>query len=239
VSAAAAPRLTGGIVASVVLHGAIVAAFFLMPARPAPPAPPMIRVRMLAAPSGERAAGVVPPEPAPTPPPVAKPEPPPTPKVSAAPKTAAPKPTAKAAAPKRATQTEAPKAREVKAPDDAPKAGGGETGGRGTDVATIDTPGIEFDYPFYTTNIVRQLVLYFGRFNGTLKAEVQFIIRRDGSVDPQSMRLVTSSGNYAFDQRALGAVEAAANAKKFGPLPGGFREDILPVTFWFSPSVIR
>jgi TonB family protein len=68
---------------------------------------------------------------------------------------------------------------------------------------------------------------------------VRFTIKRDGSVDPASIHLVTPSGNYTFDQRALGAVEAAANAKVFGPLPGGFREDILPVTFWFSPSVLR
>lgn len=235
-SAAAAPRLTGGIVASVLLHGAlIVAVFFSRTSKPMP-APMMIRVSMLAAPAAPtRSAGVVAPE-TPAPP---VPIPPEAKPVTAAPKVATPIPKAKAAPPKRATQTEAPKARETQAASDAPKAAGGETGGRGTDVATIDTPGIEFDYPFYAQNIVRQLMIYFGRFNGTLKAEVQFVIRRDGSVDPQSMRLVTPSGNYSFDQRALGAVEAAANAHKFGALPGGFREDILPVTFWFSPQVIR
>jgi outer membrane biosynthesis protein TonB len=230
--------LTGGIIASVLLHGGLVAAvFFSRSSKPLPP-PTMIRVSMLAAPaSPERSIGVVETTP-PALPPVEAIKPP-EPKVTAAPKVATPTPKAKAAAPKRATQTEAPKKEEITAPKDAPRAGGGPTGGRGTDVATIDTPGIEFDYPFYTTNIVRALLQYFGTFNGTLKAEVQFVIRRDGSVDPQSIRLVTPSGNYSFDQRALGAVEAAANAKKFGPLPGGFREDILPVTFWFSPSVVK
>jgi protein TonB len=236
-AAVAAPHLTGGIVASVVLHGAIIAAVFFSRSSQPLPAPTMIRVSMIAAPAAPtRSAGVVEANLAPPPVEAIKP---PEPKVTAAPKIATPKPKAKARAPKQATQTEAPKKTEVEAPKDAPKAGGGETGARGTDVATIDTPGIEFDYPFYTTNIVRQLMTYFGRFNGTLKAEVQFMIRRDGSVDPESIRLVTPSGSYAFDQRALGAVEAAANAKKFGPLPGGFREDILPVTFWFSPQVIR
>lgn len=237
-TAVAAPRLTGGIVASVVLHGGLIAAVFFSRTSKPMPAPTMIRVSMLAAPaSPERAAGVVDPTPTPVPPVEAIKPPPP--KVTAAPKVATPTPKAKATAPKRATQTEAPKKTETDAPKDAPKAAGGATGDRGTDVATIDTPGIEFDYPFYTTNIVRQLITYFGQFSGALKAEVQFVIRRDGSVDPQSIRLVTPSGNYGFDQRALGAVEAAANAKKFGSLPGGFREDILPVTFWFSPSVIR
>jgi protein TonB len=227
--------LTAGILASVVLHGGLVAAvFFSRPSKPAPE-PTMIRISMLAAaPSPERSAGVVteaPPPPTPKPP-ESKP-------VTAAPKIATPTPKAKATPPKRATQTAAPKAKETQAAPDAPKAGGGTNGNRGTDVATIDTPGIEFDYPFYTTGIVRALMQYFGNFNGTLKAEVQFVIKRDGSVDPSSIRLVTTSGNYSFDQRALGAVEAAANAKKFGPLPGGFRQDILPVTFWFSPQVIR
>lgn len=236
-TAVAAPRLTGGIVASVFLHGGLVAAVFFSRSSKPMPAPTMIRVSMLAAPAApERAVGVV--DPTPTPPPVAAPKPP-APKVTATPKVATPTPKAKAAAPKQATQTEAPKKTETVAPKDAPKAGGGPTGDRGTDVATIDTPGIEFDYPFYTTNIVRQLIKYFGQFNGTLKAEVQFVIRRDGSVDADGIRVVTSSGNFGFDQRARGAVEVAANAKAFGPLPGGFREDILPVTFWFSPSVIR
>ena len=236
-SAVAAPRLTGGIIASVLLHGGLIAAVFFSRSSKPLPAPTMIRVSMLAAPSSpQRSVGVV--ETTPTVPPVAAIKPP-EPKVTAAPKVATPTPKAKAPAPKRATQTEAPKKEETVAPKDAPKAGGGQTGGRGTDVATIDTPGIEFDYPFYTQGIVRALLQYFGTFNGNLKAEVQFVIRRDGSVDPQSMRLVTPSGNYSFDQRALGAVEAAANARKFGSLPGGFREDILPVTFWFSPSVVR
>lgn len=106
-------------------------------------------------------------------------------------------------------------------------------------MANIDTPGIEFDYPGYSTNIVRQLITRFGGMTGSLTAEVRFVIHRDGSVDPQSIRIVTSSGNYSFDQRALGAVETAANSHAFGPLPAGFREDILPVTFRFSPTGIR
>jgi outer membrane biosynthesis protein TonB len=221
----------------VVLHGGLIAAVFFSRSSKPMPAPTMIRVSMLAAaPSPERSAGVVAEAPTPKPPAPKPPEPKP---VTAAPKIATPTPKAKATPPKRATQTEAPKKQETQAAPDAPKAGGGTTGNRGTDVATIDTPGIEFDYPFYTSNIVRQLMSYFGNFNGTLKAEVQFVIKRDGSVDPNSIRLVTPSGNYSFDQRALGAVEAAANARKFGTLPGGFREDILPVTFWFSPQVIR
>ena len=39
----------------------------------------------------------------------------------------------------------------------APVAGGGETGGRGTDVANIRTEGIDFPFPGYLENIVREI----------------------------------------------------------------------------------
>ncbi|MEO6878277.1 MAG: TonB C-terminal domain-containing protein, partial [Gemmatimonadaceae bacterium] len=116
---------------------------------------------------------------------------------------------------------------------------GGPVGGKGAEVANVDTPGIEFPYPAYTTNIVSQLIRRFGAMQGTLSATVRFVIRRDGSVDLESIAVVTHSGSYDFDLRAAGAVESAANAKAFGPLPPGFREDILPVTFRFSPSLNR
>jgi protein TonB len=237
VSAAAAPRLGGGFFASVLFHGALVAAFFALRPPPAPPTPPLYRVQLFAAPPGQRAVGVVQePQPAPVTP---TPVPPSTkaapPVQKSSPTKARPKPTAKVATPTPSTKLAEP----PKTAAPAPTAGGGPTGGKGADVAAVDTPGIEFPYPGYTNNIVRQLILQFGQSSATYTAEVRFVIRRDGSVDPESIRLVTPSPNYSFNQRALGAVEAAANAKAFGPLPAGFREDILPVTFRFSPSVIR
>jgi outer membrane biosynthesis protein TonB len=65
------------------------------------------------------------------------------------------------------------------------------------------------------------------------------VIRRDGSVDPASIQRVTSSGNYSFDLQAMGAVEAAANAKAFGSLPSGYPDDILPISFRFSPTLVK
>jgi protein TonB len=236
VSAASAPRLGGGFVASVLFHGALVAAFLALRPPAAPPSPPLYRVQLFAAPPGARAVSVVR-EPQPTP--VAPTPVPPSTKAAPVPKAvptkARPKPAAKTATPTLPTKTAEP----PKPTTPAPTAGGGPTGGKGADVATVDTPGIEFPYPGYTNNIVRQLILQFGQSSATYTAEVRFVIRRDGSVDPESIRLVTPSPNYSFNQRALGAVEAAANAKAFGPLPAGFREDILPVTFRFSPSLIR
>jgi protein TonB len=237
VNAASAPRLGGGFVASVLFHGALVAAFLTLRPPPVPPSPPLYRVQLFAAPPGNRAVGVVQePQPAPVTP---TPVPPSTkaapPVQKTVPTKARPKPTAKVATPTLPTKPAEP----PKPATQAPTAGGGPTGGKGADVATVDTPGIDFPYPGYTNNIVRQLILQFGQSSATYTAEVRFVIRRDGSVDPESIRLVTPSPNYSFNQRALGAVEAAANGKAFGPLPPGFREDILPVTFRFSPSLIR
>jgi periplasmic protein TonB len=247
VSAIAAPRLTGGVIASIGFHGALFAAlvFALRPAT-APPAPPLYQVKIFAAPPGERRIGVVQDRPLPplaTPTPTAPTTPTPT-KVAAPPKPKpiAPAPTTKPAAkpkprpPAAATPVDPQASKASPSTAAAPKAGGGDRGGKGADVANVDTPGIEFPYPYYTNNIVRQLLLQFGQSSANFTAEVRFVIRRDGSVDPQSIKLVSSNGNYSFNSRALGAVEAAANAKAFGPLPPGFSEDILPVTFRFSPQ---
>jgi len=119
-----------------------------------------------------------------------------------------------------------------------PRAGGGPTGGRGADVANVRTEGIEFPYPVYLQNVVRQIALQFRPSgNGALRAEVAFLIRRDGTIS--GLKLVSRSGNFSFDQDAMGAVEAAARANAFGPLPQGFTDDVLPVIFSFDPRLIR
>jgi protein TonB len=105
-------------------------------------------------------------------------------------------------------------------------------------VANVRTEGIEFPYPVYLQNVVRQIALQFRpSAKGALRAEVAFLIRRDGSV--AGLKLVTRSGSFSFDQDAMGAVEAAARADAFGPLPAGFTDDVLPVIFSFDPRLIR
>ena len=64
--------------------------------------------------------------------------------------------------------------------------------------------------------------------------EVFFWINQDGSAG--EMRVVRSSGSYRFQLAALEAVEQAGNNKAFGPLPGSFRLDRLPVSFYFRPA---
>ena len=241
------PSLRTSLVWSAALHLAVVGAIVFSRAPAHAPQPPTYRVNLVAAPPGARQIGVVqptPPEPvtAPTPPtpapaPTARetPEPermkaPAKAKPVSVPKVATPNAGATAAKPTKTAKPAQAKAAEV------PRAGGGPTGGRGADVANVRTEGIEFPYPVYLQNVVRQIALQFRPDRArALRAEVSFLIRRDGSIS--GLRLVTRSGNFSFDQDAMGAVEAAA--RNFGPLPQGFTDDVLPVIFSFDPQLIR
>ncbi len=236
-SAIAEPRIGGGVAVSVLLHGALVAAFFLLRAGTPPPMPPLYKVQLFAAPPGERAIGVVQEQPT-VKPPDPKPE---KPKPLAKPTVArpVPKPTAKAVpAVKQATPTPPVKTAPPKEESPAPTAGGGPTGGKGGDVANVDTGGLDFNYPYYINNIIRQLILAWGQGAPRIDAVVRFTIKRDGTVDPASIQLV-ARGDYRNDQRAIGAVEQVAEGKLFGTLPPGFREDILPVTVRFTPAMFK
>jgi protein TonB len=230
------------LVLSGVLHGALLAALLLVRAPSAAPLPPTYRVNLVAAPPGPRAVGVVQDRPADEAP-AAKPAPPrpvlERPETPAAPSTKAPSKRPTRSTPTRATPTPATGAAARPRPGERlPTAGGGPEGGRGSDVANVHVEGIEFPYPGYLDNIVRQIALRFKPPRGsTLKAEVMFLIRRDGSIS--NLRFVRSSGSFAFDLEARGAVEAAAQARAFGPLPNGFPDDVLPVVFSFDPQLIR
>ena len=233
ISARPAPRsLAGPIGASALLHAAIIVPLVLLHTSSTVPLPPMYKVELIAAPPGERAAGVVTTAPAPEVPTKAPPK--------AAAKEVAkvktpdkPKKIAKPvvqATPKMATKQEA-------VAKDAPKAGGGPDGGKGADVSPIKTEGIDFPYPGYLTNIVRQIALNFAPKGnvGALRAEVFFMIGRDGKVS--GFKFLSRSGNFAFDLEAQGAVDAAWRG--FGPLPAGYTDDVLPIVFSFDPSKLK
>jgi outer membrane biosynthesis protein TonB len=225
------PVLLAPLTGSLVMHAVLVGLFLLF--RPGPPAPrpPVYRVDLVAAPAGERAAGVVRPPTTPTVPESAPVRPKTAPRDMPVPSTKPPKRVAPDATPSLPTAAKP----EAKSP---PTAGGGETGGRGTDVVTVNTGGVEFPFPGYLDNIVRQIALRFKpAASGTLRAEVFFLINRDGTVPSSSIRLVTRSGVYSFDAEAQGAVEAAS--KSFGPLPAAFTDASLPVTFRFDPRLLR
>ena len=257
-------RESGSLVApftlSAILHALIATLLFASLKEQKPVAlPPMYRVNIVAAPPGERAIGEVSPAQSRPTTPVTQPaatqssiREAPVPKRSTG-KTAtvptvagAKKTTAKAATP---TEGKASAAAKVTNPTEtkvnqqaktaAPKAGGGPIGGKGTDVATVRSEGIEFPFPGYLNNIVRQIAIRFKPRNpaARLKAEVRFLIHRDGSVS--DIKFVRASGNFGFDLEARGAVEAASTALAFGPLPDGFPDDALPVVFSFDPEFLK
>ena len=97
----------------------------------------------------------------------------------------------------------------------------GETPSTGTDVATIKTPGPRVSLSRVSAEHRDPDLSALGPELGQQSsfAEFSFLILRDGSV--RDIRFVTRSGNFAFDLDAQGAIEAAGNAKAFGPLPDG------------------
>jgi hypothetical protein len=98
--------------------------------------------------------------------------------------------------------------------------------------------GIDFPFPTYLQNITRQILLRFKPPDGrNLVSEVFFQIHRDGSVSLFSFR--TRSGSYSFDLEARGTLEEIGRVRAFGALPDGFKDDVLPVIFTFSPGIVR
>lgn len=220
---------------SALLHVALgAAAFLLLRASSAPIVlPPTYHVELVAAPPGERAIGEVretqsnPAEPTTAPRPSEA-------TVNTMPN---PRATPQENPTRRATPDLAvPKKRER---SNAPLAGGGPIGGKGTDVANVRSEGIEFPFPGYLNNIVRQIAVNFRPRDGNLglRAEVTFLVHRDGTVT--NLKFINRSGNYAFDLEAQSAVEAASRARSFGPLPSGFHDDVLPVYFSFDPDFLK
>jgi len=99
----------------------------------------------------------------------------------------------------------------------------------------VSIPGLEFPYPGYLRSIVEEVYRRWQRpvGNAALRAEVSFLILRDGTV--REIRLTRPSGSFSFDLSAQGAIEAAGSNRAFGPLPDGYPADVLPVSFYFTP----
>ncbi|HEV8365256.1 MAG TPA: energy transducer TonB [Gemmatimonadaceae bacterium] len=216
---------------SALVHGGALATLLIFGARGNQIQAPIYRVELIAAPRGDRAIGVVDPVQTPT----AE-----TPKVTTPPPTEVPVIAKERPAPRRtptrATPTPAAQSKQRSAA--APKAGGGPEGGAGTDVTNVRTEGMNFPFPEYLNNVVRQIQLRFKpRGAGNLVTEVVFFIRRDGSV--QDLQIQKRSGSLAFDLEAQGAVEAVSAARAFGPLPAGWGDDVLKVIFTFEPGLVN
>ena len=233
--AAQSSRLVLPFSAAAALHLGVIATILVLSHRPPVVLPPIYHVDIIGAPQAPKpAAGVVPTTPAP---PTPQPQTPPPPAHTAPPKAnVAPVPKAATKAPPaKATPTPA----RTKAPPPSAQAptAASKSGGAGADVANVHIEGVEFPYPWYLENIVRQIALNFSPDNpgANLHAEVAFLIKRDGSV--VDIRIVERSSDYGFDLEAQGAVEKASGS--FGPLPQGFPDDVLPVVFSFDPRLIH
>lgn len=106
----------------------------------------------------------------------------------------------------------------------------------GEEVRTIRIAGEASAWPEYSENIIRQIQRRWRPPVGAreLRAEVYFIIHRDGRVT--GFEWVARSGSLIFDTQAMGAVESAGRDRAFGPLPDDFPADALAVSFFFDPS---
>ena len=216
-----------GLVSTLIVHGAAIGLLGGV-VRTEEPSPPVYAVELVAAPAPAPKQRLAP-EATPTPPP---PEPP-------APVASTPKPA------ERTVPVEQPKPKTPVEPrppaDPAPKTSTtetpapGETPSTGRDATTISTPGLDFPFPEYLRNIMNQIYRRWRRPTGNvpLRAEIFFLIRRDGSV--AEVRFVKRSGNFSYDLEAQGAIEAAAKARAFGQLPDGWENDVLPISFYFEP----
>jgi len=214
---------TLALAATVVVHVSVVSAVLGLSGATAPAAPPVYRVELVAAPRpepqarrapdvvqrpAERAVAIKPPTRRTT---VAKTPPPP----------------------------EKPTEQREPAPRTTPKVAPAEKPSTGSDPSTVKVEGQEFPYPEYLHNIVGQVLRQWQRPSGNaaLRAEVFFLVHRDGSIS--NLRFVTRSGSFSFDVEAQGAIEAAASTGSFGPLPQGYADDVLPVSFFFDPQHMR
>lgn len=237
--AAGSSPLGSGLVVSCVVHAAMLATAVWWGGRPVPARPPVYRVELIGQ-AGVRQAGVERPTEAATASRDAvkgaerveaeKTVPTPSKAKKVAP---APRATPSTDRTKKGGATTAPAAAK-NAPAGAPKSGAGATGTKGADVANVRTDGIEFPFPGYLSNIVRQIALNWAprRVSAALVTELKFLIRRDGTV--VGIEVVKRSGDRLYDLDAMGAIEAVGSTRSFGPLPSGWADDVLVVYFTFD-----
>jgi protein TonB len=216
--------VAAGLTGTVAAHAAALAILILGVHTP-PPGPPVYAVELVAAPAPAPETPKPAPEVVPRPP-AEEPAP-----ARPAPKVKEPAPAPKP--PPQATTPAEPNPKRAPATPVQPLAG--EKPGTGADVANVRTPGLEFPYPDYLRSIVQEVYRRWQRpLDPTaLRAEVSFLILRDGSV--REIHITHPSGSFSFDLAAQGAVEAAGSSGAFGALPDGWAADVLPVTFYFTP----
>jgi outer membrane biosynthesis protein TonB len=216
----APPRI--GMMGTALAHGVLVALVLVAAQRAKPATHIVYEVNLVAAPLPNPAVHNAAPEATPSAPedvapPVVKP------KVVKAPPKPPPKVPAKHVDATPVTRTPA-----VPAP--------GERPSTGQDVVTLSQPGISFPYPEYLRNIENKIFAQWNHsmFRPGLDVQIAFVIMKDGSVNMSSVETTKSSRNSGYDLNARAAIEAAANARAFGPLPSGWNGASLPIIFDFA-----
>lgn len=234
-------RMRNGLITSAAVHGLFLLAVVVWSNQPEPVRPPVYRVSLVGAPAGPRQVGVVDQrarqaaqseQPAPS---GAQQVAPPPKQVPTTTKTRTQQQARATPTPTKTRQagTKTPAKSTAQAP---PKAGSGEKGGKGADVATIRTEGLAFPDQAYLDNIIRRLTLAWRPRDqtGTRIAEIRFTIQRNGKVS--DMQVMKASGDRLYDIEARGAIEAVGN---FGPLPAAWTDDVLIVYFTFDYAMLK
>lgn len=206
------------IVLSIALHGAVTTAALLVPMLMARSRPPIEFQAVTIVPI--QALGVPEPEPEPEEE-AAEPEPPrpaPPPKEQPAPTRPSPK-------------AEKPAERRPPSPPERPKQRRGSPLGSSTGSSPFGASGVgldnpDFTYSYYVDQMLAMIGSNWARPPVAQRVEcvVHFRIARDGVVS--DLRLVESSGDRAFDDAAMRAVELAA---PLPPLPASFNSESLGV----------
>ena len=232
------PEGTGtGAACTMLVHAAAVLFLFAF-VEPPEASPPVYAIELVAAPlpspSRRVAPEAMPPaaEPEPEPPAPSEPEPAPAEETVPVPDKPEPEPPRE----RPPVTTPADQQRDPSPPTAVPETPApGETPSTGRDATTVKTPGLDFPFPEYLRNVANQIYRRWRRPGGNvrLRAEIFFLIHRDGSVT--DVRFVERSGSFSYDLEAQGAIEAAGNAKAFGVLPDGWTNDVLPISFYFEP----
>lgn len=132
-------------------------------------------------------------------------------------------------------ETETPRVEKEESPPD-PSEEPARAEEEGEETVNVQLEGASFAFPDYLQNIIRQIQRYWRRPTSGrhLRAEIAFVIHRDGSVS--DIEWISRSGDLAFDLEARGAVEAAGRNQAFGRLPEAYPRDRLRVSFFFDPT---
>ncbi|MEX2582160.1 MAG: energy transducer TonB [Gemmatimonadota bacterium] len=240
-------RFRKAIMLSALIHGGIVALVWIGAMRTERLPPMRIYAVNIVSPPPQASGDPSPePEPAVTEPeetePEAEPEPEPEPTPPAPPPPAPPQRTEPEPRPEPPPQQrpEPPAAREPE--PEPPRQPTPSTGDRpdpssagGADV-DLQLQGVQCPTPGYCDNIILQINRYFrspGR-GAAGEADVYFVINRNGTVS--DLRIVSSTGGAALRLAVMEAVEQAGMNRAFGPLPGAYQSDRLPVSFYFRPA---